>query len=266
MKFSYNMNSTNIILCLIGLGILIFFLGVLAVGEFKPEVQPEVRPITDQNNQEIIEQVVNKIKITGVGINSQYRYLWLNDGTHIQTECPSDLYPFSSNSTHYKCGNEDWKRVIPENQTTNTKLGLSREPDTDMTPEKLESLRLAWNESDIRRMEISRIKPPNYEQMIIYEFESGKLSHVKSCENLHSYYLLYYGQVYAKQYDYSKNKIITDYLKERMKEINCEFKELPELKEKIDLEKERVENATQKVMEELDEVNATSLEDVNVYD
>ena len=100
MKFSYNMNSTNIILCLIGLGILIFFLGVLAVGEFKPEVQPEVRPITDQNNQEIIEQVVNKIKITGVGINSQYRYLWLNDGTHIQTECPSDLYPFSSNSTH----------------------------------------------------------------------------------------------------------------------------------------------------------------------
>ena len=60
--------------------------------------------------------------------------------------------------------------------------------------------------------------------------------------------------------------MITDYLKERMKSINCEFKELPELKEKIDLEKERVENATQKVMEELKEVNATSVEDVNVYD
>ena len=243
----------------IGLAIIIFFLGVLMVGQFKPEAsdKPNIEIIIEAENGTITKE--DDFAITGVGQDSSYRYLWLKDGTHIQTECPSDLYPFSSNSTHYKCGDDDWIRVIPEN-FTGTKLGLSREPDTEMTPEKLESLRLAWDESDVRRMEISRVKPDNYEQMIIQEFESGRLSHVTSCENLHSYYLLYYGQVYAKQYDYSKNKMITDYLKERMKSINCEFKELPELKEKIDLEKERVENATQKVMEELKEVNATSLE------
>jgi len=258
------MNSDSLALWCIGLAIVIFFLGILLVGQFKPEAsdKPNIE-IPIQENATLTNE--EKFAITSVGQDSSYRYLWLKDGTHIQTECPSDLYPFSSNSTHYKCGDDDWIRVIPEN-FTGTKLGLSREPDTEMTPEKLEALRLAWDESDVRRMEISRVKPDNYEPMIIQEFESGRLSHVTSCENLHSYYLLYYGQVYAKQYDYSKNKMITDYLKERMKSINCEFKELPELKEKIDLEKERVENATQKVMEELKEVNATSVEDVNVYD
>jgi len=253
------MNSDSLALWCIGLAIVIFFLGILLVGQFKPEVSdsPNIE-IPIQENGTLTEK---KFAITGVGQNSSYRYLRLTDGTHIQTECPSSVYPFSNNSTHYKCGDEDWVRVIPENfNSTNTKLGLSREPDTEMTPEKLEALRIAWDESDVRRMEISRVKPDNYEPMIIQEFESGRLSHVTTCENLHSYYLLYYGQVYAKQYDYSKNKMITDYLKERMKSINCEFKELPELKEKIDLEKERVENATQKVMEELKEVNATSLE------
>ena len=244
------MNSDSLALWCIGLAIVIFFLGILLVGQFKPEVSDKPNPI--QENGILNEE---KFAITGVGQDSSYRYLRLTDGTHIQTECPSSVYPFSNNSTHYKCGDEDWVRVIPENfNSTNTKLGLSREPDTEMTPEKLEALRIAWDESDVRRMEISRVKTDNYEPMIIQEFESGRLSHVTTCENLHSYYLLYYGQVYAKQYDYSKNKMITDYLKERMKSINCEFKELPELKEKIDRFKERVENATQKVMEDLAEV------------
>lgn len=157
-----------------------------------------------------------------------------------------------SNNTVKNQTNETSDKIIPK--INNTKIGLSREPDTPMTPEKLEKLEIAWNESDVRRMELNRIKPDNYEQMIINEFQNGKLSHVKSCDDLHSYYLLYYGQIYQKHYDFSNHKLITDYLKDRMKSINCEFKELPELKEQIDLEKARVENATQKVMEDLAEV------------
>jgi hypothetical protein len=38
--------------------------------------------------------------------------------------------------------------------------------------------------------------------------------------------------------------------------IGCEFKEQAELKAKIDFEKERVENATKKVMKKLEEVHA----------
>lgn len=254
--------SDKLTLWCISLAIIIFFLGTLFLGGV-------LNRYDETSDKESIqtENVTTNFGITGVGQDSTNRYLWLTDGTHIQTNCPSNVYPFNTNSTHYKCGDADWVRVVPENfNSTNTKLGLSRPPDTNMTPEKLEALRLAWGEDEVRRMELNRVKPDNYEQMIINEFESGRLSHVKSCDNLHSYYLLFYGQVYTKQYDYSKNKMITDYIKDRMKTINCEFKELPELKEQIDLEKARIENATEKVMHELEEVNATSLEDVNVYD
>ncbi len=132
--------------------------------------------------------------------------------------------------------------------------GLAREPDTEMTEQKIITLRETWGENDMRRMELNRNKPDNYQEMVIQEFESGKLSHIESCHDLNSYYLLYYGQVYGNQYDFSNNKLITDYLKERMWAIDCEFKEQAELKEKIDAEKQRVDEAVEKVMEELDEV------------
>ena len=133
--------------------------------------------------------------------------------------------------------------------------GLAREPDTEMTEEKSESLKLTWGENDMRRMELNRNKPDGYEQMVIQEFESGKLSHVTSCSQLNGYYLMYYGQVYGNQWDYSNNKLVTDYIKEKMWANGCEFKEQAELKEKIDAEKQRVDEAVEKVMEELEDVN-----------
>jgi len=135
--------------------------------------------------------------------------------------------------------------------------GLSRKADTPMTEEKITILKQSWGENDMRRLELSHARwqnDPKYQPMVIAEFETGKLSHVTSCSQLNGYYLLYYGQVYGNQWDYSNNKDITDYLKGRMLANNCEFNEQAELKEKIDAEKERVANATEKVMKELDEV------------
>lgn len=137
--------------------------------------------------------------------------------------------------------------------------GLSRKADGPITAEKIILLREDWNESDMRRLHLSQSRISNddkYQPMVISEFETGKLKHVSSCHDLNSYYLLYYGQVYGNQWDYSNNKMITDYLKERMTVKDCEFKEQAELKEKIDAEKQRVDEAVEKVMKELDEVYA----------
>ncbi len=151
------------------------------------------------------------------------------------------------------------EQVIPRDEDyyiekETSEAGLARKADTEITEEKSKSLTLTWGENDMRRMELNRNKPDNYQQMVIQEFQNGKLSHVESCSQLNGYYLLYYGQVYGNQWDYSNNKEITDYLKGKMWAIGCEFKEQAELKAKIDFEKERVENATKKVMEELAEV------------
>ncbi len=153
------------------------------------------------------------------------------------------------------------EQVIPRDEDyyiekETSEAGLARKADTEITEEKSKSLTLTWGENDMRRMELNRNKPDNYQQMVIQEFQNGKLSHVESCSQLNGYYLLYYGQVYGNQWDYSNNKEITDYLKGKMWAIGCEFKEQAELKAKIDFEKERVENATKKVMEELEEVYA----------
>lgn len=140
--------------------------------------------------------------------------------------------------------------------------GLSRKADTELTDQKTITIKETWNENDMRRTELAHSRlvdgiwnDDKYQPMVIAEFENGKLKHIDSCKNLYSYYLLYYGKVYGNQWDYSNNKIITDYLKDRMWDIDCEFKELPEIKEKIDAEKKRVEEATEKVMKELEEVN-----------
>jgi len=135
--------------------------------------------------------------------------------------------------------------------------GLSRKADGPITAEKIVLLREDWNENDMRRMELSHVRwqnDPKYQPMVIAEFDNGKLSHIESCHDLNSYYLLYYGQVYGNQWDYSNNKDITDYLKERMRAIGCDFKEQAELKGKIDAEKQRVDEAVEEVMKELDEV------------
>lgn len=151
------------------------------------------------------------------------------------------------------------RQIVPRDEDyyiekETSEAGLARKADTEMTEAKLIKLQETWGENDMRRMELNRNKPDNYQQMVIQEFQNGKLSHVESCSQLNGYYLLYYGQVYGNQWDYSNNKGITDYLKGKMQAIGCEFKEQAELKAKIDFEKERVENATKKVLKELEEV------------
>lgn len=118
-----------------------------------------------------------------------------------------------------------------------------------MPPEKIEALDNHWAELDAKRAETPRVKPANYQQDVIKSFESGSLDHIQSCDDLDSWYKFYHGG-----YDWSRNKEITDYLKQRMSE--CDFRELPELKERIDAERERIANATEKVMKELEEVYA----------
>ena len=135
--------------------------------------------------------------------------------------------------------------------------GLSRKADGPITEEKIIIIKENWNESDMRRLHLSHSRISNddkYQPMVISEFETGKLKHVSSCHDLNSYYLLYYGQVYGNQWDYSNNKMITDYLKDRMRAMDCDFKEQAELREKVDAEKQRVDEAVEKVMKELDEV------------
>ncbi len=113
-----------------------------------------------------------------------------------------------------------------------------------MTDEKIEGLNNHWAELDAKRAENNRVKPPNYQQDVINSFESGDLNHIQNCDDLDSWYKLYHGGR-----DWSRNKEITDYLKVRMSD--CDFRELPELKEKIDAERERLAKATEKVIEEL---------------
>lgn len=118
-----------------------------------------------------------------------------------------------------------------------------------MPAEKIEALDNHWAELDAKRAETPRVKPANYQEGVIKSFESGSLDHIQSCDELESWYKFYHGG-----YDWSRNKDITDYLKQRMSE--CIFRELPELKERIDAERERIANATEKVMKELEEVYA----------
>lgn len=137
------------------------------------------------------------------------------------------------------------KYVIEEIEVTREKVLVPVEsvPES-MTDEKVEGLRNHWAELDAKRAENNRVKAPNYQQDVIKSFESGDLNHIQSCDDLDSWYKLYHGGR-----DWSRNKEITDYLKVRMSD--CDFRELPELKEKIDAERERIANATKIVIEEL---------------
>jgi len=135
---------------------------------------------------------------------------------------------------------------IKESESFTPSLLNETEP---MSPEKIEALDNHWAELDAKRAETPRVKPANYQQDVIKSFESGSLDHIQSCDDLDSWYKFYHGG-----YDWSRNKDITDYLKQRMSE--CTFRELPELKERIDAERERIANATEKVMKELEEVYA----------
>ncbi len=192
------------------------------------------------------------VTITVIGISS----IWLiQDNNQIQTleqlEPQNEIEPeqiFQSNP-------RDEEYYIEKEQSES---GLAREPDTEMTEEKLTSLQVSWGEDEMRRLHLSHSRTHNdekYQEIVIKEFQSGKLSHITSCSQLNGYYLMYYGQVYGNQWDYSNNKLVTDYIKEKMWANGCEFKEQSELKEKIDAEKERVDEAVEKVMEELEEVN-----------
>lgn len=95
-----------IIITVAGVAMLAFGVGILSL--LPTERQTPAMDIMDARN--ICRPVPENDKICGEselnlnGEKSEFIYIILANGTYIQTDCLTDIYPRYMNSTHYGCG------------------------------------------------------------------------------------------------------------------------------------------------------------------
>ncbi len=121
---------------------------------------------------------------------------------------------------------------------------------------------IKWDEDSALRYEMAGLgrvgteeQKTNYVGKVLDELSSGGMTSVLSdCQKLEKWYRIYYhgGSTNVDKL-YSANKILSDYLKGHLKEKNCEFEELPEHKEFIDAQNERIEQAVANATKAIEE-------------